>query len=45
MNDGLILCVGSINFGQQSYKDESGFDLDTQVLVFKVTLPKGSKPV
>ncbi|KAF1921174.1 esterase-like activity of phytase-domain-containing protein [Ampelomyces quisqualis] len=36
---------GYINFGQQSYKDSSGFDLDTQVLVFKVTLPKGSKPV
>ncbi|KAH3968204.1 hypothetical protein HBH64_072400 [Parastagonospora nodorum] len=36
---------GYINFGKQPYKDASGFDLDTQVLVFKVTLPKGSKPI
>ncbi|KAH7400989.1 esterase-like activity of phytase-domain-containing protein [Phaeosphaeria sp. MPI-PUGE-AT-0046c] len=36
---------GSINFGKQQYKDSSGFDLDSQVLVFKVSLPKGSKPV
>jgi hypothetical protein len=37
--------TGYINFGKQPYKDASGFDLDNQVLVFKVTLPKGSKPV
>jgi hypothetical protein len=36
---------GYINFGKQKYKDASGFDLDTQVLVFKVTLPKGAKPL
>ena len=36
---------GYINFGKQQYKDASGFDLDSQVLVFKVTLPKGADPV
>jgi hypothetical protein len=36
---------GFIDFGKQPYKDASGFDLDTQVLVFRVTLPKGAKPV
>jgi hypothetical protein len=34
--------IGYINSGKLPYKDESGFDLDSQVLVFKVTLPKGS---
>lgn len=37
--------TGYINFGKQQYKDSSGFELDSQVLVFKVSLPKGSKPV
>jgi hypothetical protein len=26
------------------YKDDSGFNLDNQALVFKIQLPKGSKP-
>jgi hypothetical protein len=26
------------------YKDASGFDLDSQVLVFKVRLPEGANP-
>lgn len=30
---------GYMNGGQLPYADESGFDLDNQVLVFKVTLP------
>jgi hypothetical protein len=34
---------GFINFGQNQYKDASGFNLDNQVLVFKITLPKEIK--
>ncbi|KAF1947997.1 hypothetical protein EJ02DRAFT_391503 [Clathrospora elynae] len=36
---------GYINFGQFQYKDASGFNLDSQVLVFKVKLPKGANPL
>lgn len=34
-----------MNFGQYPYADASGYDLDNQALVFKVKLPKGSKPL
>jgi hypothetical protein len=37
--------IGYINSGKQQYADESGFNLDTQVLVFKVRLPKGADPL
>jgi len=37
--------TGYINFGKQQYTDASGFELDNQVLIFKVTLPKGSNPL
>ncbi|KAG6360289.1 hypothetical protein INS49_011346 [Diaporthe citri] len=30
---------GRLNFGQYQYADNSGFNLDTQALVFRVTLP------
>jgi hypothetical protein len=36
---------GYIKGGAIQYQDESGFSLDTQALIFKVTLPKGSKPL
>lgn len=36
---------GYIDFGKQAYKDSSGYNLDSQVLVFKVRLPKGAKPL
>ena len=36
---------GYINFGKQAYKDSSGYNLDSQVLVFKVRLPKGAEPL
>ncbi|RAR05088.1 outer membrane autotransporter [Stemphylium lycopersici] len=36
---------GYINFGQNQYVDESGNNIDTQVLVFKVKLPKGANPL
>jgi hypothetical protein len=36
---------GYINSGKNKYADASGFNLDTQVLVFKVRLPKGAKPL
>ncbi|KAF1355701.1 hypothetical protein EJ07DRAFT_131583, partial [Lizonia empirigonia] len=36
---------GYINFGKQPYKDSSGYNLDSQVLVFKVRLPKGANPL
>lgn len=35
---------GFYNFGMITYKDISGFNLDNQALVFKIQLPKGSKP-
>lgn len=35
---------GFANFGQNPYHDQSGFNLDTQALVFKITLPKHSQP-
>jgi hypothetical protein len=37
--------AGYINGGKQKYADESGFNLDTQVLVFKVRLPQGANPL
>lgn len=37
--------LGYINSGRNRYVDASGFNLDTQVLVFKVRLPKGAKPL
>ena len=36
--------AGFLNFGQYSYKDASGFNLDNQALVFQVQLPKSSNP-
>ncbi|KAF2404750.1 outer membrane autotransporter [Trichodelitschia bisporula] len=36
---------GKIDGGKISYADASGFSLDNQALVFKVTIPKGSKPL
>ncbi|KAK3991549.1 esterase-like activity of phytase-domain-containing protein [Cladorrhinum sp. PSN332] len=36
---------GFINGGRIPYKDGSGCSLDQQALVFRVTLPKGSKPL
>ncbi|KAF2865923.1 esterase-like activity of phytase-domain-containing protein [Massariosphaeria phaeospora] len=36
---------GFINNGKVPYADASGFNLDTQVLVFKVRLPKGADPL
>jgi hypothetical protein len=38
-------CLGYINSGKQQYADSSGFNLDTQILVFKVRLPKGADPL
>lgn len=35
---------GYMDGGKLPYADESGFNLDNQVLVFQVSLPKGSKP-
>ncbi|KAF1981799.1 3-phytase [Aulographum hederae CBS 113979] len=36
---------GYMNGGKLHYADESGYNLDNQALVFKVSLPKGSRPV
>jgi hypothetical protein len=42
----LLTCFeGYINSGKNKYSDASGFNLDNQVLVFKVRLPKGSDPL
>ena len=41
----LTLLAGFMNFGQTTFQDASGFSLDNQILVFKITLPKGSKPL
>ncbi|KAL8772252.1 MAG: hypothetical protein Q9209_002464 [Squamulea sp. 1 TL-2023] len=35
---------GYLNGGKYRYKDESGFDLNNQALVFRVKLPKGVDP-
>ncbi|KAL8994279.1 MAG: hypothetical protein Q9169_005695 [Polycauliona sp. 2 TL-2023] len=35
---------GYLNGGNYRYKDESGFDLDNQALVFRVKVPKGVHP-
>jgi hypothetical protein len=34
-----------MNFGKIPFADPSGFNLDNQMLVFKITLPKGSTPL
>ena len=44
VTNGLSL-LGFMNGGKLPYKDESGFDLNSQVLVFKVTLPHGAEPL
>lgn len=44
-DDDFITQNGYINSGKLQYKDASGYNLDNQVLVFKVSLPKGSKPL
>jgi hypothetical protein len=36
---------GAMNFGKITFADPSGFNLDNQMLVFKVTLPKYSAPL
>ena len=35
---------GFMNFGELTYKDGSGFNLDTQALVYKIKLPEHSRP-
>lgn len=35
----FITQAGRLNFGQYQYADKSGFNLDTQALAFRVTLP------
>lgn len=44
-DDDFITQNGYINYGKLQYKDASGYNLDNQILVFKVSLPKGSKPL
>lgn len=36
---------GALDNGSFKYADESGFDLDNQVLAFRVTLPAASTPL
>ena len=36
---------GYYDFGKDKYSDASGFNLDSQILAFKVSLPTGSTPV
>ncbi|KAG8406815.1 hypothetical protein J3459_018643 [Metarhizium acridum] len=36
---------GFVNFGKIPFADKSGFDLDNQMLVFRITLPKGARPL
>jgi hypothetical protein len=36
---------GFANFGDFQYADASGYNLDNQALVFKITLPDGSSPL
>lgn len=39
------MLTGYMNGGLLPYQDESGFSLDNQMLVFRVTLPKGAEPL
>ncbi|QIW95688.1 hypothetical protein AMS68_001206 [Peltaster fructicola] len=36
---------GYVNFGKMPYADSSGYSLDNQALVFRVTLPEDSQPL
>ncbi|KAF2425837.1 outer membrane autotransporter [Tothia fuscella] len=36
---------GFINSGKVAYADASGFNANNQILAFKITLPKGSRPL
>lgn len=46
MHNTLLTTVsGFINNGKIPYKDASGCSLDQQALVFKVTLPRKSRPL
>lgn len=36
--------AGFQNFGEDTFKDASGFNLDSQALVFKIKLPDHSRP-
>jgi len=36
--------TGFYNFGQNTFKDASGFNLDSQALVYKIKLPEHSRP-
>ena len=40
----LLIRTGFQNFGQDTFKDASGFNLDSQALVFKIKLPDHSRP-
>ncbi|KAF2093956.1 hypothetical protein NA57DRAFT_80961 [Rhizodiscina lignyota] len=44
-DDDFITQHGFMDGGKFPYADASGFNLDNQALVFKVKLPKGSKPL
>ncbi|PWW74202.1 hypothetical protein C7212DRAFT_365408 [Tuber magnatum] len=35
---------GTFNFGKNTFKDASGYDLDSQALVYKIKLPEHSRP-
>lgn len=35
---------GYYDFGKDSYEDESGYNLNNQILAFRVSLPKGARP-
>ncbi|CUS07211.1 unnamed protein product [Tuber aestivum] len=35
---------GTYNFGKNTFKDASGYDLDSQALVYKIKLPEHSRP-
>jgi hypothetical protein len=44
-DDDFITQDGFANFGNFQYSDASGYNLDNQALVFKITLPAGSSPL
>lgn len=31
--------LGTMNFGKTAYRDKSGFEIDSQALVFKIQIP------
>ncbi|KAK7203944.1 3-phytase [Myxozyma melibiosi] len=43
-DDDFMTQHGYVNFGKHTYRDDAGYNLDNQALVFEITLPSSLKP-